>query len=275
VTIEQLEKPSRRQVLSLIGGAGSLGLLALAGCGGGSDDGSAVTRTQNGANTNTTAAPVTTTGAAAANTVTSAVPEETGGPYPGDGSNGPSYLTQSGAVRGDIRTSLASSAVAAGVPLVIKLTVLDLKNAAKPLTNAGIYLWHCDQAGQYSMYSQGVTNETFLRGVQPTESSGTATFQSIFPGAYSGRWPHIHFQVYSSVNGATSATGKLRTSQIALPEDVCNAVYATSGYSASVRNMTQTTLSSDMVFRDGWSQELATTTGNTSSGYTASLVIGV
>jgi protocatechuate 3,4-dioxygenase beta subunit len=275
VTIEQLQNPSRRQVLSLLGGAGGLGLLALAGCGGGTDASSAAARTQAGAGTSTTAAPVSTTGAAAANIVTAAVPEETGGPYPGDGSNGPSYLAQSGAVRSDIRTSIGSTAVAAGVPLVIRLTVLDLKNSAKPLTNAGIYLWHCDQAGQYSMYSPGVTNETFLRGVQPTDSSGTATFQSIFPGAYSGRWPHIHFQVYSSVNGATSATGKLRTSQIALPEDVCNAVYGTSGYSASVRNMTQTTLSSDMVFRDGWSQEMATTTGDASSGYTASLVVGV
>ena len=175
--------------------------------------------------------------------MTSAVPEETGGPYPGDGSNGPNYLGMNGAVRSDIRSSLGSSAAVAGVPITIKLTVLDLKNSAKPLTNAGIYLWHCNQAGQYSMYSQGVTNETFCRGIQPTDSNGTATFTSVWPGAYSGRWPHIHFEVYPSVSNATSGSGKLKTSQIAMPEDACDVVYATDGYSASIRNMAQTSLS--------------------------------
>jgi hypothetical protein len=77
------------------------------------------------------------------------------------------------------------------------------------------------------------------------------------------------------VSSAQSASGKLKTSQIALPEDACDLVYATDGYSASVRNMAQTSLSTDMVFRDGWSQELANAAGNTSNGYTATLVIGV
>ena len=281
--LEIPDQPSRRQVLTLLGGAGGLGLLALAGCGSGSDaasgsgggTGSSLATTATTAGTTSTTAGTTSTTAAATATVTSAVPEETGGPYPGDGSNGPDYLGMNDAVRSDLRTSLGSSAAIVGVPLTIKLTVLDLKNSAKPLTNAGIYLWHCNQAGQYSMYSQGATNETYCRGIQPTDSNGTATFTSVWPGAYSGRWPHIHFQVYPSVSSATSASGKLKTSQIALPEDACDVVYATDGYSASVRNMAQTSLSSDMVFRDGWSQELATANGTTSNGYTATLVIGV
>ncbi len=276
--IEIPEQPSRRQLLTLLGGAGGLGLLALAGCGSGSDAASAGgggSGTSSLATTATTSGTTSTTAAASNATVTSAVPEETGGPYPGDGSNGPDYLGMNGAVRSDIRTSLGSSAAIAGVPLTIKLTVLDLKNSAKPLTNAGIYLWHCNQAGQYSMYSQGATNETYCRGIQPTDSNGSATFTSVWPGAYSGRWPHIHFQVYPSVSSATSASGKLKTSQIALPEDACDVVYASDGYSESIRNMAQTSLSSDMVFRDGWSQELATANGTTSNGYTATLVIGV
>ena len=124
------------------------------------------------------------------------------------------------------------------------------------------------------MYGSG-SNGTFLRGIQPTDSSGTATFQSVFPAAYSGRWPHIHFEVYPSANNATSGSGKLRTSQIALPEDVCDTVYTTSGYESSVRNMTQTSLARDNVFSDGWSQEMATVTGNNTSGYVANLTIGV
>ena len=246
----------RRGLLKLVAGVGlaGAGLITLGAC---APDGDTAQATQTG------------------DTADGEIPEETSGPYPGDGSNGPDYLGMNGAVRSDIRTSLGSSAAVAGVPLTIELTVLDLKNSAKPLTNAGIYLWHCNQVGQYSMYGQGVTNETFCRGIQPTDSSGTATFTSVWPGAYSGRWPHIHFQVYPSVNGATSASGKLKTSQIALPEAACDVVYATVGYSASIRNMAQTSLASDMVFRDGWSQELATANGSTSNGYTATLVIGV
>jgi len=237
--------------------------------------GSSRASTATTATTATTGATTSTTAGASNATVTSAVPEETAGPYPGDGSNGPNYLGMNGAVRSDIRSSLGSSSPVAGVPTTMKLTVLDLKNQAKPLANAGVYLWHCNQVGQYSMYSQGVTNETFCRGIQPTDTNGTATFTSIWPGAYSGRWPHIHFEVYPSVNNASSGSGKLKTSQIALPEDACDVVYASDGYSASIRNMAQTSLSTDMVFRDGWSQELATASGATANGYTVTLVIGV
>jgi hypothetical protein len=46
------------------------------------------------------------------------IPEETAGPYPGDGSNGPDVLTESGIVRRDIRSSFgnAAGATAEGVP---------------------------------------------------------------------------------------------------------------------------------------------------------------
>ena len=64
-------------------------------------------------------------------------------------------------------------------------------------------------------------------------------------------------------------------SQLALPADVCTAVYATDGYSQSVRNLARTSLQTDMVFRDGVSLQTPTVTGNTTNGYTASLVVGV
>ena len=54
------------------------------------------------------------------------IPEETAGPFPGDGSNGPNVLAQSGVVRSDIRSSFGSSTtVAEGVPLTIELTIQD------------------------------------------------------------------------------------------------------------------------------------------------------
>ena len=107
-------------------------------------------------------------------------------------------------MRSDITSSFGSSTtVAAGVPLTITLQVTDTANGCTPLAGAAVYLWHCDIDGKYSMYSEGVTGENYLRGVQETDADGTVTFTSIFPAAYDGRWPHIHFEVYPSVADAT------------------------------------------------------------------------
>ena len=200
------------------------------------------------------------------------IAEETAGPYPGDGSNGPNILTQSGIVRRDIRSGIGSaSAVAQGVPLTINLTVLDLAANAVPLAGGAVYLWQCDREGRYSMYSQGVTNENYLRGVQEVDASGKVSFTSVFPGCYAGRWPHIHFEVYRSLASATAAGNKIATSQIALPKDSCDAVYASSGYATSATNLTRVSLESDMVFRDGWTEELGTVSGTVGSGLTVAL----
>ena len=125
------------------------------------------------------------------------------------------------------------------------------------------------------MYSQGVTDENYLRGVQETDANGQVTFLSIFPAAYSGRWPHIHFEVYENLAGATSGGNVLVTSQLALPEDVCNVVFASASYESSVKNMAQTSLSSDNVFSDGATLELATITGSVAGGLTATLTVAV
>ncbi|MEO7275492.1 MAG: intradiol ring-cleavage dioxygenase [Vicinamibacterales bacterium] len=215
----------------------------------------------------------TTTGSSAA--CTARVPEETPGPYPADGSNGPSVLSSSGVVRSDIRSSFAGlSGTATGVPLTINLTVVSA-STCQPLAGRAIYIWHCDQPGRYSLYSAGVTNQNCLRGVQEADASGRVSFTSIFPACYSGRWPHIHFEVYPSLSAATSVANKTATSQIALPKSTCDQVYATSGYEASVTNLSRVTLASDMVFSDGSSLELATVTGSVSSGLTASLTVAV
>ncbi|MDI1465875.1 intradiol ring-cleavage dioxygenase [Catellatospora sp. KI3] len=204
------------------------------------------------------------------------VESETAGPYPADGSNGPNVRTVSGAVRGDIRSSFGTaSGTAAGIPLTFSLTVLNL--SCVPLAGAAVYAWHCDREGRYSLYSSGVTNQNYLRGIQVANAAGTVTFTSVFPGCYAGRWPHIHFEVFSSLANATTSNGPIvKTSQIALPKEVSQAVYATSGYSQSVTNLSRISLATDMVFRDDLAaRETATVTGNTTSGYTANLTITV
>jgi protocatechuate 3,4-dioxygenase beta subunit len=203
------------------------------------------------------------------------VPEETAGPFPADSSNGPNVLNQTGVVRSDIRSSFAGlSGTAAGVPLAIELTIVSASSCT-PLAGYAVYLWHCDRDGNYSLYSSAAANQNYLRGVQGADSTGKVRFTSIFPGCYSGRWPHIHVEVYRSLTAATAVSNKIATSQIALPKSACDTVYATSGYAASVTNLSRISLSSDMVFSDGASLELATMSGDVTSGLTAALTVAV
>jgi hypothetical protein len=58
---------------------------------------------------------------------------------------------------------------------------------------------------------------------------------------------------------------------LALPKAQCDEVYATAGYEQSVRNLSQISLATDMIFADSASLELATTTGSVGAGYTAPL----
>ena len=125
------------------------------------------------------------------------------------------------------------------------------------------------------MYSQAVAGENFLRGVQVTDSAGELSFTSIFPGCYDGRWPHIHFEVYSSLASATNGSNDIKTSQLALPQATCAAVYADSRYTGSAANLARTSLSGDNVFGDGSSLQLASVTGSNSAGWVATLQVGV
>ncbi len=271
--LEQLLR-QRRRALGWLAGAGALGLL---GCGGGDSanaSSSSGSSGSSGGGTTTTTTPSTGT--------CSVIPEETAGPYPGDGSNSSvggvaNALALSGILRSDIRTSIASaSGTAAGVPLTITLRLVNTNGACADLSGYAIYLWHCDREGRYSMYSSGVTAENYLRGVQVTGSGGTVTFTTIFPGCYDGRMPHMHFEVYRSSTAATSYSNKLKTSQIAFPTDVCSTVYSgASGYSASVSNFARISFASDNVFSDGYSTQLATVSGSVAAGYAATLTVGI
>ena len=248
---------SRRRILQVLGlGAATVGLAA---CGAGTSSSSAGS---------SSAAAVTSSGE---------IPDETAGPYPGDGSNGPDVLEQSGIVRSDIRSSFGDySGTAGGVPMTLELTISDLANGGVPFEGVAVYVWHCTREGGYSMYSSGVEDQNFLRGVQVADANGRVTFTSIFPACYDGRWPHIHFEVYPDQAGLTDSTNVIATSQVALPQDVCEKVYAETGYEASVSNLARVSLDSDNVFGDDdGAGQLATVTGDVTSGYAVSLAVGV
>jgi protocatechuate 3,4-dioxygenase beta subunit len=272
------ETSRRRSLRWLLASAAAV---PLAGCGGGSsaDTTASTVASTSGSTTGSTGSTgsttTTTTGTCAV------IPEETGGPYPGDGTNSngsgvANALTLSGIVRSDIRKSVSpGSATAAGIPTTLKLQIVNVGASCASVAGAAIYLWHCDRDGNYSMYASALTNENYLRGVQEADSTGTVTFTTIFPGCYSGRMPHIHFEVYPSLAKATSASNRIKTSQFTFPMTTLNEAYATTAYGASSRNLASMSYATDNVFSDGTSLQMASASGNAVDGYVVTLTVGV
>lgn len=244
---------SRRGALGVLG-AGSVAAV-LAACTSGSATTTTTGSTASDAGGGTTASSLT------------EMPGETAGPYPGDGSNGQDVLETSGVERSDITTSIDSATVADGVPLQVTMKIIDMAGGDVPMAGAAVYLWQCDAEGRYSMYSEGVEEETYLRGVQIADAQGQVTFTSIVPGCYAGRWPHLHFEVFPDAESIVDSTNAILTSQIALPEDAADLVYALPAYAGSAENLAQLSLETDGIFADGLEQQLAELDGDAESGY--------
>lgn len=277
---------ARRRALQWFAGAGTAALVT--GCGGdGSSSGVSVAGSGTATATPTPAASTTPAPTATGTSGTTACivdPSETAGPYPGDGTNTASgatsnVLTVSGIVRSDIRASfLSTSTVAAGVPVRLTLTLVDVNASCTPLAGYAVYLWHCDRQGNYSLYTAAA--ESYLRGVQVTDAAGQVTFTTIFPGCYDGRWPHMHFEVFSSLSNALSGRYSVLTSQLAMPAAIASTVFAdTTTYPASATTFARVSLSGDGVFGDNSAAQIAQQTpafsGSASAGYTAAALIGI
>jgi len=146
---------------------------------------------------------------------------------------------------------------------------VNVKAGCAAVANAATEIWQCDAAGNYSDYSQPGFNgvgQTFLRGVQTTDSAGAVSFTTIYPGWYNGRATHIHVEVYVNAQ-------RVKVTQIAFPENISAQVYSQGAYASKGQNTT--TNARDGVFSDGVDDELATVTGSAGSGLTASLTIGI
>ena len=262
---------NRRFALSALG---SLGVATLFGCGGGDTE---ATDTTDTTGTGTGTGTGTDTGTT---TTCSVVPEETAGPYPADGSTASNatynVLALSGIVRSDVRSSIGSSTQVSGVPLTITITLTNTSASCAALSGYAIYLWHCTQDGNYSVYSSNNIADNYLRGVQATDTSGTVTFTTIVPGCYAGRMPHMHLEIYPTLASANNARNKVKTTQLAFPTELLSSIYsANSGYSASVRNLASITFATDNVFSDGTALEMTTMQANSGGGYSASITISI
>jgi protocatechuate 3,4-dioxygenase beta subunit len=262
-----LVRIGRRRALALIGSAGMVA--ALSACG----DGPFFERAE---------AEVIGTGPDGGQCVVH--PRETAGPYPADGSNNAhgtlaNVLDKSGIVRADMRPSLdPAHAVAAGAPLELTLQLVDAGNACAPFRGHAIYLWHCDAAGRYSIYD--LPEASYLRAVGVTDERGNVTFTTIFPGCYRGRFPHMHFEVYPSLDKATDYNNRILTSQLAMPDALCATTYESNPvYADSVANFADSPLAGDGIFANNTPRQLAAQTpeltGDPTAGYRGQVVIGL
>jgi protocatechuate 3,4-dioxygenase beta subunit len=233
------EKLTRREALGMLGTSGAA--LSLIGCGDTPTSPSTV---------EAAAATTMTTGTNAACTVS---PSETVGPYPS--------LTD--LFRSDIREGKS------GAPLTLTISVVNVNNGCSPVAGANVEIWQCDADGHYSQYAQPGYNgvsQTFLRGIQTSDSAGRVTFTTIYPGWYQGRATHIHIDV--AVNGRS-----VKVTQIAFPESTTAALYSTGVYAAKGQNPTAN--ARDNVLADSVASEMADVTGNPTSGYNATFTVGV
>jgi protocatechuate 3,4-dioxygenase beta subunit len=203
--------------------------------------------------------------AASAGTNCAIIPTETQGPFPLL-----AVLTNAAVVRKNITEGKT------GVPLTVKLKVIDVNNSCEPIANAAVYIWHCDKDGSYSGYSStqngNHAGETFLRGIQVTDSAGLVDFNTIYPGWYAGRITHIHLQVYLNDNLTVTATA---TSQLAFPQTITATVYSSTLYASHGQNTSVTSFAADNIFADGTSYQMTEVTGNTTEGYVATLTVGI
>lgn len=273
-----IQHASRRQALKIVAGL-SIAPLALMGCGGSDSSTSTSSTTTSDTSTSTSSTSSTTTSSTSTSSC-SVIPTETGGPYPGDGTNSVNgrtvnALILTGIVRSNIKPSLTTTNTATGIPLTIKLKLVNTNSSCASLAGYVVYLWHCTASGEYSLYSTNVISDSFLRGVQVADADGYVTFETIFPGCYSGRMPHVHFEVYPSLTLATIATNAIKTSQFTFPLATMNNVYTDSAYSGSATNLSKISFATDMVFSDGVTNQMATMTGSNSAGYVSTLTVGL
>ncbi|MEA2187732.1 MAG: hypothetical protein QOK16_2743 [Solirubrobacteraceae bacterium] len=172
---------------------------------------------------------------------------------------GPYYLDLD-LVRRDIRGGRK------GIPLTLRFAVVNA-TTCRAIKNAAVELWHADASGAYSGVAGNSGN--WLRGIQRTNAGGQVRFETIFPGWYPGRTPHIHMKVFVSGN-------EIHTGQVFFPPAVMKSIYGRGRYSA--RGTVSSANANDGIYRQAGARAvlgMRRKGDTTSDGYTGSLTVGV
>jgi len=182
-------------------------------------------------------------------------PETTAGPF---------YLDP-GLVRADITEG------SPGAPLRLVLQVVDADCQA--IEDARVDVWHCDAAGNYSGFArQGsdrardTRGDTFLRGTQFADARGVVAFETIWPGWYRGRTPHVHYRAFLDER-------TLLTSQLFFPDGASEMAFRDPAYRERAAAQ-DTTNASDGIARRAGRGAYARVTQE-GGGWRAELVVGV
>ena len=190
-------------------------------------------------------------------------PELTEGPY---------YVADE-LERSDIRVDSADGSTVPGARLDLTWLVSRIDGTGcVPFGGALVDVWHCDAQGVYS----GVTDpgfdtsgHDFLRGVQRTDATGTATFTTIYPGWYRGRATHIHFKVRTDPD---ESTGTELTSQLFFDDIFTDGVFLAEPYaSTGIRTLRN---DGDGIYQQSAGQTLVTVS-QTADGYAGTFAIGI
>jgi len=191
-------------------------------------------------------------------------PQQTAGPF----------FVDEALDRSDIRSDPASGELTPGAPLRLTFRVSRLTgNDCAPLPAARVDVWQCDAAGRYSdvrEWGGSATAQKFLRGFQVTDASGSATFTTIYPGAYEGRAVHVHFKIRTPASGAAA---REFTSQLYFDDELSDRVYALPPY-ASVAPRRRMRNDRDGLFRVN-GRQLVLDVREDAGGYASSFDIGL
>lgn len=239
---------TRRRALAVTGGTVAAGGLAVAGYRSAFADTTTGTEATTGTATGTAA---TASASSATGTCMTLMSSVTEGPYYLDGA----------LVRKDITEGKS------GVPLTLRLTVVDATDGCTPVPGAAVEIWHCDAWGYYSGYTtadpggsapaeseDGSTadDNTYLRGYQIANANGVVKFETIFPGWYTPRTCHIHLKVHTGgeKEDGTYEGGKVNhTGQLFFADDIAQEVFTLEPYAK--HSGTYTKLDDDMVYDGG------------------------
>jgi protocatechuate 3,4-dioxygenase beta subunit len=126
-----------------------------------------------------------------------------------------------------------------GLPTVLYVRVVRASDCT-PIQGAVVDVWQAEHLGTYSGYQgQGTFGQTWLRGVQITGANGLVRFDTVFPGWYPGRVPHLHMKVFPTM------TTEL-TTQTYFPNSLSDEVFKLPPY--DVRGPKPHTNQDDMYF---------------------------
>ncbi|MFH8802791.1 intradiol ring-cleavage dioxygenase [Streptomyces sp. NPDC017936] len=262
---------TRRRALAVTGGTVAAGGIAVAGYRSASAD------TSTSAEATASATASATSSGSGCMTL---MPSVTEGPYYLDGA----------LVRKDITEGKS------GVPLTLRLTVVDATDGCTPVPGAAVEIWHCDAWGYYSGYTtanpggsapaeseDGSTADdgTYLRGYQIANANGVVKFQTIFPGWYTPRTCHVHLKVHTGgqKEDGTYEGGKVNhTGQLFFDDDVAEEIFTLEPYAK--HSGTYTRLADDMVYDGGGASSGLLTLepvkkADPSKGYKGFLTIGI